>query len=70
MKRQIDPSRQLIDQSELPKRRGKKLVASSRDRIDGRRHQWQQLAVGRVCTACLQTQADGEIDDDSLCQAS
>ena len=70
MKRQTDPSRQLIDQSELVKRRGKKLVASSRLRIEKRHHQWQQLAVGRVCTVCLQTQADGEIDDSTLCQAS
>lgn len=32
-------------------------------------HNWQMLAVGRICTRCRLTQVKGEFDDDVPCPA-
>ena len=31
-------------------------------------HQWTSLAVGRVCTVCRTSQANGEFDDEGVCR--
>ena len=40
------------------------------DLTDAKRHQWQRIALGRVCTTCQVTQAKGEFDDQAPCVAS
>jgi hypothetical protein len=55
--------RHLIDQSKLLNKRGKKLVAESRERIERREQRWEALPVGRVCVRCLEAQASGEFED-------
>ena len=61
--------RDLIDQSKLRIKRGKKQAAQSRERINSAGHQWEGIAVGRVCLECKEAQAKGEFQD-TPCSAS
>jgi hypothetical protein len=62
-------SRDLLDQSELVKRRAKKRISESDERIARGQHRWMAISVGRVCTVCKVAQAKGEFDDDVACDA-
>jgi hypothetical protein len=62
------------DRSKLTTRRSKKLLEQARATTERcrelRKHDWQSLAVGRVCRNCFLTQADDEFDDEPVCVAS
>lgn len=64
-----DPRRSL-DQSNLLNRRVRKKIAASQERIERGQHQWQKIALGRVCIDCLTSQATGEYEDAVPCRAS
>jgi hypothetical protein len=63
----------ILDRAKFALPRGKKLRQASlatRERSSElRMHDWQAIAVGRVCSNCRLTQADGEFDDEPLCVA-
>jgi hypothetical protein len=61
-------SRDLIDQSRLLTKRAEKQVDASRRRIERGQHKWLTIAVGRVCTECQLSQADGEFEDQTPCR--
>jgi hypothetical protein len=66
----IDESEQLRDQSKLLEKRSRRLQRASEERIARLPHSWERIAVGRVCSTCLATQADDEFDDNVPCRAS
>jgi hypothetical protein len=63
-------SRDLADQSKLLRKRARRRVNESKQRIEQAHHQWHRLPVGRVCLICQQVQAKDEFDDAVPCKAS
>jgi hypothetical protein len=64
------PHRDLVDQSLLRKKRALRRIGESQERIDRTHHNWHAIALGRICDVCLLTQATGEFEDESACEAS
>lgn len=47
---------------------GQQRVPAFSSRDEGRRHNWQPIATGRVCDVCLTAQPSGEFDDNVACE--
>jgi hypothetical protein len=60
----------LLDQSKPLRKRARRRVSDSKQRIERARHQWHRLPVGRVCLVCQKVQATDEFDDAVPCKAS
>ena len=56
-----------IDQNKRLRTLAERGVTRSLERVEGRHHEWQPIAAGRVCDVCLIAQMKGEFDDGVAC---
>jgi hypothetical protein len=61
-------SKDLIDQSKLLHGRARRRIAEAQKLVPQAKHQWERIAVGRVCVSCKLAQATGEFDDSAPCE--
>ncbi|HZP56651.1 MAG TPA: hypothetical protein VFC53_03740 [Dehalococcoidia bacterium] len=59
----------LIDQAKLRRKRSERPIGEPAERVERRRrqHEWQHIALGRVCVICGLAQREGEYDDSPAC---
>ncbi len=58
----------VIHPHKLPGASGQRRARAHSAQDEGRRHNWQPIATGRVCDVCLTAQPNGEFDDNVACE--
>ena len=60
--------RDIVDQNKRIAVSARRRAPEFSSRDEGRQHNWQPIATGRVCDVCLTAQPSGEFDDNVACE--